>query len=447
MLKIPTQRVIEHRPELPDKIRRGLTPKKQHEIVSLAALISAECSAYGITQVLDMGAGLGYLGQLLHHCYGFHVLGLEVEAERVKTASRRQESMCPSSAVKYLTFSISSESCHFIENEIQNSMRGISNCKCGALKIQSHEYGIMNKWHSPDVCIGGGEQCSVDMSDYNSEVVNGSTYVCSKEPADEERMFSPSLGSDNCLLGPSTTSLCMTGLHTCGDLSVDAIRLFFQLVSTKLLVMVPCCYHKMSLTKDTAMTEEKFFNFPLSSSLCHLIHSSTFCDSSRFLRRPFLRLASQETATRWQQWSEEDHKEHSLQVMARAVLQLYAHDEDLVLKKKCRRAVRKTSRSTFDSFMDDALKRYRFVSKTSENHYDHSTSLCKVSELWNHHKASCHLAEIVTGLQMAVQGVAESFILADRAAYLQEHAVPSVEIVKVMNDCVSPRCLALVARK
>jgi hypothetical protein len=121
--------------------------------------------------------------------------------------------------------------------------------------------------------------------------------------------------------------------------------------------------------------------------------------------------------------------------------------EDLALKKKYRRGVRKTSRSTFDSFMDDALKRYRFVAKTTENHCEHSPVLSKLSELWNQHKAYCHLVEIVTGLQMAVQGVAESFILADRAAYLQEHAVPSVDVVKVMNDCVSPRCLALVARK
>jgi hypothetical protein len=121
--------------------------------------------------------------------------------------------------------------------------------------------------------------------------------------------------------------------------------------------------------------------------------------------------------------------------------------EDLVLKKKCRRAVRKTSCSTFDSFMDDALKRFRFVAKTAENNFEHSSILCELSELWNQHKASCQLVEVVTGLQMAVQAVAESFILADRAACLQEHAVSSVQIVKVMNDCVSPRCLALVARK
>jgi hypothetical protein len=121
--------------------------------------------------------------------------------------------------------------------------------------------------------------------------------------------------------------------------------------------------------------------------------------------------------------------------------------EDLVLKKKCRRAVRKTNRSTFDSFMDDALKRFRFIAKTTGNNVEPSSILCKLSELWNHHQESCQMVEVVTGLQMAVQGVAESFILADRAACLQEHAVSSVEIVKVMNDCVSPRCLALVARK
>jgi hypothetical protein len=58
MLKIPVQRVIKHLPELPQKICRGLTFKKQHEVMNLAAVISAECSNYGISQVLDVGSGL-----------------------------------------------------------------------------------------------------------------------------------------------------------------------------------------------------------------------------------------------------------------------------------------------------------------------------------------------------------------------------------------------------
>jgi hypothetical protein len=120
--------------------------------------------------------------------------------------------------------------------------------------------------------------------------------------------------------------------------------------------------------------------------------------------------------------------------------------ENLVLKKKHRRGVRKSNRSTFDSFIDDALKRYEFVGANG-NEYDSSTILCQVAELWHHYKASCHAAEIVTALQMAVQGVAESFVVADQVAYLQEHAVSSVDIVQVMDDNVSPRCLALIARK
>lgn len=63
-LKIPIQGVKKHAPQLPDKICQGLTPKKQHEVMSLATLINAECDKYGITQVLDMGAGLVSSGHI-----------------------------------------------------------------------------------------------------------------------------------------------------------------------------------------------------------------------------------------------------------------------------------------------------------------------------------------------------------------------------------------------
>ena len=70
-LKIPIQRVIKHAPQLPDKIRRGLTPKKQHEVMTLATFINAECNKYGITQVLDMGAGLVSTVVTLQICFKF----------------------------------------------------------------------------------------------------------------------------------------------------------------------------------------------------------------------------------------------------------------------------------------------------------------------------------------------------------------------------------------
>ena len=179
----------------------------------------------------------GYLDQLLHHRYGYSVVGLESEADRVKTATERQLNFCPTPAVKHIICNISLDSKHIIESELND-------CESGT---------------------------------------------------------------------------CMVGLHTCGDLTVNAIRLFMQLQTVKLMMLVPCCYHKMAL-----VGENEFVNFPLSCALSELL-ADELCDCRGFLSRPFLRLASQETASRWINMSEDEHKQHSENMMARAVLQLCVH--------------------------------------------------------------------------------------------------------------------------
>ena len=180
----------------------------------------------------------GYLDQLLHHRYKYSIIGLESEADRVKTATERQLTLGPTPDVKYIICNISLDSKNVIESKLND--------------------------------------CKSDIS-------------------------------------------CMVGLHTCGDLTVNSIRLFMQLEATRLMILVPCCYHKMAL-----VGENEFVNFPLSSLLCDLV-TDKFYDCRKFLTRPFLRLASQETASRWQHMSEDKHKEHSENMMARAVLQLSVH--------------------------------------------------------------------------------------------------------------------------
>ncbi|KAJ9576401.1 hypothetical protein L9F63_006757, partial [Diploptera punctata] len=352
-LKIPHQESIHQDIDMPDKIRRGLNPKKQHEVTSMAKLVRRKCSTDDITQVLDMGSGLGYLDQLLHHHYGYNIIGLESEADRVMTATQRQLDLCPTPAVKHVICNISLDS------------------KC---RIESE-------------------------------------------------------------LNATASDTCMVGLHICGDLAVTAIQLFMQIEVIKLMIIVPCCYHKMAL-----IGEKEFANFPLSSSLNEL-YKNKFCDCQGFLSRPFLRLASQETTSRWFHMSEEKHKEHSENLMARAVLQLCFHNGGMIVKKKKRRVVRKTKRTEFNSFMEDAISRFDLAA-------EHVTPFRQeMAELWEQHKSSCRLAEVLTALQMAIQNIVESFVHADWVAYLHEHGVTSVEIVKVMDDALSPRCWALIARK
>ncbi|XP_069692598.1 methyltransferase-like protein 25B isoform X2 [Periplaneta americana] len=292
-LKIPAEQVTELScPLLPKKMCRGLTPKKQHEVACLAALVAGECNRQGVTHVLDVGAGMGYLGGLLHQQSQFHVLGLERDAALVEAARRRT-----SPAVQFAVCDILCSTSNSVEAAMQSA------------------------WGAPH-------------------------------------------------------QTCVTGLHACGDLSVDTLRLFVRIPHLHLLVLVPCCYHRMRLQSC---------GFPLSKSLHRALNGS----SPAFLDGPFLRLASQETSARWQQWTEDEHKHHSLQVMARAVLQLYAYREGVVLRKMHRRAVRKTQRSSFENYIDDALQRFEFVAAGDSCSPCIADARRQVTELWHKHRASC----------------------------------------------------------
>ena len=45
--------------------KRGVKAKKEHEVVNLASLVVEQCQAAGVGRVVDIGCGLGYLGEEL----------------------------------------------------------------------------------------------------------------------------------------------------------------------------------------------------------------------------------------------------------------------------------------------------------------------------------------------------------------------------------------------
>lgn len=59
------------------------------------------------------------------------------------------------------------------------------------------------------------------------------------------------------------------------------------------------------------------------------------------------------------------------------------------------------------------------------------------------------LAEILTGLQTAIQEICENVVLLDKVQYVRELEDESVscEIKKVTNDQLSPRCYAIIVDK
>lgn len=124
-------------------------------------------------------------------------------------------------------------------------------------------------------------------------------------------------------------SVCMIALHACGDLTVDASNIYLQLPSIQLMILIPCCYHKMSLLPNQSGEDlesgdcETFRNFPLSDAL-RRVFEATSPKPDTFLRRPFLRLASQLTPYKWAQCTEGSRELNSIHLMGRAILELFA---------------------------------------------------------------------------------------------------------------------------
>ncbi|KAK7862668.1 hypothetical protein R5R35_009241 [Gryllus longicercus] len=377
--------------KLSRELCRGLSPKKQHEVSRMISLVHQECQKLGIHNILDVGSGLGYLDLALHVEFGYKVLGLERNNTYTITASQKASSLCANcEAVSFYPCEVS----HTTFEEIVHVMEK-----------------RLSRGHYPCTSRIQEENISDRLSKFHE--------------------------------------VCMIGLHTCGDLSAVAVDLFMHTPQLRLMVLVPCCYHKLATLEEKDRCGPNVVNFPLSEELTNVLKEE-FDGFEEYLGASFLRLASQESCRRWQHWTEEQHQQHSENLMSRAVLDLAAVKLGLVLKKKRRRCVRKTQRNNFESFIEDAMERYDFllpngVIATTEKHEE---ILKEMRTLWLQFKKFCNLAEAVTGLQAAMQTSVESVILIDRITALQEkQSQLTLDVVKVTDEELSPRCRALIVRK
>lgn len=103
---------------------------------------------------------------------------------------------------------------------------------------------------------------------------------------------------------------CITGLHPCADLTIDALNIFLKMEDAKALILMPCCYHKMQEVNG------RFKNFPLSNCMRSVYEKY---EGWKFMSVPFLRLGAQPKNV------DESLENLVFNLLSRAALQLYAH--------------------------------------------------------------------------------------------------------------------------
>ncbi|XP_060081198.1 probable methyltransferase-like protein 25 isoform X2 [Ylistrum balloti] len=68
---------------------RGMTPKKQHEVSLMSAVVHDVARQANCDVILDIGSGLGYLGQILQKQFGYNIIGFESKQCHTSGAERR----------------------------------------------------------------------------------------------------------------------------------------------------------------------------------------------------------------------------------------------------------------------------------------------------------------------------------------------------------------------
>ncbi|KAJ3156608.1 hypothetical protein HDU89_004390 [Geranomyces variabilis] len=212
---------------LDNKISYGMSPKKKHEVQLLAALIDHLASQSNITNIMDIGAGQGYLDACLAYTYQHTVIGVDDDEIQTCGAKRRSE---------------------LIEKIFSSSKnRG---------KAVGKVFHINRR-------VGSGESFETLLREAEAGMAQGAVEkpVGRHAQALAELPFTspppppppPKAPPANAPPSNPHSSWLLCGLHACGDLSPALMRHFLN-SDAKVLASVGCCYNHLSESAPFAIS-------------------------------------------------------------------------------------------------------------------------------------------------------------------------------------------------
>jgi len=360
--------------------------KKLHEVERLAATVAHLAADAGITQVVDMGSGKGYLSSMLALNYGLDVLA--VEANQVHTHGAKK-----------------------VNANIKKSWDAIVS-RSAALKQGEAPVKRSKKWKRQQKSASRHTPAPGRLTPVDQFVTSGTQLAdlvtCHGDPHRD---------------------LAVVGLHTCGGLAVHSINMFTELPQARLLVNVGCCYHlqrerfEADFWRDLDLTD---VTFPLSELLAG--HRLVLGQQARGLAAQ----ASERMSSL--------QREPSPSLYWRAILQVYVQDTlgavptDINVGRLARKA-----RDYLD-YMHMALSKYPLDHRAVPD-----AELQALHDRLLEHRPRL---EAFSLLRAALAPVVEAILLLDRLAFLlQQDSVASAELVRLFDPVTSPRCYALVATK
>ncbi|KAK7243942.1 hypothetical protein RIF29_38756 [Crotalaria pallida] len=206
-------------------LAQGMNIKKKHEVEVLSAVVSTIADSVRAHAIVDVGAGQGYLAQVLSFQYQHSVIAIDAcshhgrvtgaRAERIKkhyTSQMLKSGLGMRSLNVPKTITCRVLSIDTLKTLIETSLPG-DDIEESRLKVESQEDHEKLNWHSD----------------------------AEKKP-----------------------SIVLAGLHACGDLSVTMLKTFLECKDVKAVVSIGCCYNLLSEASITDAGSE--CGFPMSQA-------------------------------------------------------------------------------------------------------------------------------------------------------------------------------------
>ncbi|XVF18237.1 hypothetical protein REPUB_Repub11eG0004100 [Reevesia pubescens] len=199
-----------HTTSLNSVLAQGMNLKKKHEVEFLSAIVSSIASTVRADAVIDVGAGQGYLAQVLAFEYQHSVVAIDACSHHGKVTDAR------------------------------------------AKRIKKHYIAQMRKFGSGNKSLNVPQTitCRIVSLDTLKAL---STLLPHKDDIEQPKLIEQDL--EQIGRTGNESSLLLAGLHACGDLSVTMLKTLLECEEVRAVVSIGCCYNLLS--------EEGFENAPI----------------------------------------------------------------------------------------------------------------------------------------------------------------------------------------
>ncbi|NWJ06403.1 MET25 protein, partial [Crypturellus undulatus] len=463
--------------------------KKSHEVQVMSELVDSIASYCGIKQVIDIGSGKGYLSSFLSMHYNLKVYGIDSSNTNTQGAHERNRKLKKhwKAYERRARANLQSQKLEEMNDRpVQTEIKCESNTNEKPLNnnsnLQSQDQvttqdsdvftGIATSESSKQTEISLVAQTQSDENKLSENVLD----ILNVLPADAVDIFSSSRcncgelcdeekarrkmvslqakaskSSESNLYFPLTSYITaetelsdiitdledsvMVGLHTCGDLAPNTLRIFTTKPEIKAVCSVGCCYHLLSEQYENQ--EVIFFPFFADCTgevwgfpMCQYLKDESWCCGRNARMSACLAL---ERVAVGQTLPTES-------LFYRAVLQVII-EENYGVTKSDRHVGKIFSKSS--SFLDYVRKSLKKLELD-----DSKLSDSCIMDYYNGYKDRMNELEAFNMLKVVLAPCIEVLILLDRLCFLKEQDnIAWSGLVKLFDPVKSPRCYGVIALK